>query len=164
VLACEPEMWSCRLSAVIESAPTRPVLSDVASLLAAYDRVLSVSEDVPASIRVPVWPMGRRVNVALHRALRPDLGAQHWAARHIRRTVSVLERAFARRAATGRLDPGIDGQAPGGADRDWLRQFRDSLPAPVPRFALVAFVIAALVLTQALLNGLPDLIQEQTSG
>jgi hypothetical protein len=151
-------------SAVIKSAPTKPVLSDIASLLRAYDRVLSVSEEVPASIRVPVWPMGRGVNVALHRALRPDLGAQHWTARHMRRTLSVLERGFARRAAVVRLDQGIDGRALGGADRDRLRDFRDSLPSPVPRFAFVAFVIAALVLTQALFNGLPDLIEEQASG
>src|SRR5829696_1313291 len=132
-------MWSCQLSAVMKSAPREPVVSDVVSLLGAYDRVLAVMEDVPASLRVPIWPIGRRVNVALHRALRPGLGTQHWAARHMRRSIRVLERGFARRAAVAGSHEGIVGDSPGGADGDRLRHFRDSLPASVPRFVFLAF-------------------------
>lgn len=142
---------------VLQSAPTEPVVSDVASLLRAYDRVLAVTENVPASVRLPAWPFGRRVNVALHRALRPDLGAQHWVARHIRRSLSSLDRGIARRAAI----VGLDGHADDEPDRRRLSDFRASLPAPVPRVAILAFVIAQLVLTQALLAGLPRVLDER---
>jgi hypothetical protein len=152
------------LNAVIESAPTEPVPSSIASLLRTYDRVLAVSAEAPASIRVPARPVGRRVSVALHRALRPDWAAQHWTARHMRRSASVLERGLARRAAVVGVDQGTDGHASAEADRKRLREFRDSLPAPVPRVAFLAFFIAYLVLTQALLTGLPRLISNHVGG
>jgi hypothetical protein len=76
----------------------------------------------------------------------------------MRRSLTVLEQGLARRAAVGGVDRGSDGLALGEADRDRLREFRDSLPAPVPRLTFLAFVVAYLILMQALLNGLPPLI------
>jgi hypothetical protein len=142
---------------VLQSVPPEPAVSDVASLLRAYDRALAVTHNVPASVRLPVWPLGRRVNRALHRAVRPDLGAQHWVARHIRHSLGALDRGIARRAAVVGLDAGADDEA----DRKRLSDFRASLPPPVPRVALVVFVIAQLVLTQALLTGLPRALDER---
>lgn len=133
------------------AVPTQQVRTDVQELLAAYHGSLALARNPPPSISLP--PRARRTR-RLHLRLRGTWGAHQWTAHHIRRNVDALERGFARRLALGTAD-GNDQRA-----HQSLCQFKDSLPPPTSRLLPLGLFIAALVIAQKMLDGLPGLLKE----
>jgi len=115
---------------------------DVVPLLKSYSRALLLARSPPASLALS------RKLTWLHMRLRPSWGSHYFTARYIRRRADALERALSRRMAVGEADEN-DAQ-----ELEALRAFKSSLPPPPSRIFTVVGLIAAILLSQALLGWL----------
>jgi hypothetical protein len=115
---------------------------DVVPLLKAYGDVLHLARRPPASLALP-----RRLE-RVHLRLRPTLGCHYFTTRHVRRRTAALERALARRMAIGEAD------ADDAKELEALRTFRFSLSPPPSRAWTVAGLLAAILMSQAIIGWL----------
>jgi hypothetical protein len=119
---------------------------DVVPLLKAYRAALRLARRPPASLDLS--PALER----LHRWLRPTVGCDYFVTRQVRRRVGALERALTARVAVGDVDENDR------AELEALRTFRSSLAPPPGRGWTVAGLIAAILLTQAVVGRLSYLL------
>jgi hypothetical protein len=87
--------------------------------------------------------------------LRPSFARSTFIARHVRRNVSVIERACRRPLATGQHDDN-DEQV-----LERVRHFTDSLPPAPPRWVAISAVIIMILLAQGVFAALASLSLEQ---
>jgi pentapeptide repeat protein len=113
---------------------------DVVPLLKSYRSALVLARRPPQSLAVPpkLWTLLRR--------LRPTWGSHYYATRYVRRRTAAVERALAARCAVGEADENDKTEA------DALKQFQSSLTPPPPRLVMALAFIAAILLSQALVN------------
>ncbi|HEX5924922.1 MAG TPA: pentapeptide repeat-containing protein [Baekduia sp.] len=124
---------------------------DVVPLLKAYSDALRLARRPPASLALP-----HRLE-RVHRQLRPTFGCHYFTTRHVRRRTAALERALARRTAIGEAD------ADDAVELESLRTFRSSLSPPPSRGWTAAGLLAAILLSQAIVGWLLNQASEGDS-
>jgi hypothetical protein len=133
-------------NAVDSSEVRRVVRADVDRLFRAYNGVLALVLDPPASVKIPPrLPGDRLINRTLMK-LRPSFARSTFLVRHIRRNVQVIERAYCRRLATGQHDDNDE------QELELVRRFEQSLPPAPARWVAPSLTIAGVLLAQALLS------------
>ena len=125
-----------------------PVRVDVVPLLQAYRGALILSRAPPASVALPskLPPALRR----LYLAVRPAWGCRYFTTRYVRRSAEALERELAGRIAVDEADPDDKDEA------EALVRFKSSLAPPPSRLLTLIGLIAAILLSQALLGRLGE--------
>jgi len=126
-----------------------PPSADVPGLLAAYAAALKLARDPPPTLVLPSF--ARRLE-GLLRKLRPTWGTEQWTARHIRRRLDVLMRAYAAKLATGQRASG-DARS-----LESLQQFATAIARPPSRLIVVLGAVVAVLLGQLIFNGLVKLL------
>jgi hypothetical protein len=113
---------------------------DVVPLLKSYRSALVLARRPPQSLAVPgwLWKVVKR--------FRPSWGSHYYATRYVRKRTAAVERALAGRCAVGEADENDKAEA------DALKQFQGSLTPPPPRLVTVLAFIAAILLSQGVVN------------
>ena len=122
--------------------PESPPRLDVVPLLKAYREALLFSRRPAASLALPKWLEW------VHVRLRPRFTCHYFTVRYVRARTDALERVLAARRAVGEADEDDHEEA------DAISRFRASLPPAPSRWISVAGIIAAILLSQALLGRL----------
>jgi hypothetical protein len=123
--------------------------ADVLALLDAYAAILKLARKPPPTLALPSF--ARRLEAPC-RKLRPTWGREMWTARHIRRRLDVLTRAYVAKRAAGQGTPTDE--------RDYasLQQFTAAVARPPSRLLVALGAVAALLLGQVIFDGLVDLL------
>ena len=122
--------------------------ANVPDLLSAYSEARGLAREPPPSVTLPTHGRLARLLRAIYLRLRPTWFVERWTARELRRRVGALERGAAQRLALGEpTDREI-------RDHETLQRFKESLPSPASGLVTAFAVVAAILLTQAVTNGL----------
>jgi len=130
----------------VRGSPRRtPAQVDVVELLRCYRRAIELATDPPPSRSAGFEPLTRLLTW-----MRPTWGLRRMVVEHVRGRVARLDRLFARRLALNE-DHEDDEQ-----NRKALGLFAASLPPPRSRYWIALPLLAVVVVSQVLLELLPD--------
>lgn len=129
-------------------AGTEPYVHELTALLSQYRETLRRAEEIPALLWLPTRAAGTSPLARWWRLPRLTWGTSFFVRYHVSRSVDLLCRTYAARAAVGELD------GTGVRERQMVVDFRESLQPVQLRWVVLGAVLALLLLGRAVVSQL----------